>query len=160
MPGFALVSAILKEGRLNCSQDFHITSKEYEMSPRTQDDAKELVDKAIAFYSRIGKRIALAEFTNRNGPFVHDEMYLFVLNPRGTMLAHGVNDKFVGEDFLGLSDSDGKFFIKEIVNTANAKGSGWVEYTWYQPMTKQWLPKIVYFKKVDDLIICSGVYKE
>ena len=135
------------------------------MSPRkrklkTKKDAKELVEKAVAFYRRIGKRIALAEFTNRNGPFVQDEMYLFVLNPRGTMLAHGVNEKFVGEDFLGISDSDGKFFIKEIIDTANAKGSGWVEYKWYQPVTKQWLPKIAYFEKVDDLIICSGVYKE
>ncbi len=160
MPGIALVSAVLKEGRLNCSHSFHITSKEYEMSPKTQDDAKALVDKAIAFYSRIGKRIALAEFTNRNGPFVEDELYIFVLSDKGTMLAHGVNERFVGEEFLGLTDSDDKFFIREIVDTANAKGSGWVEYKWYQPVTKQWLPKVAYFEKVDNLIICSGVYKE
>ena len=135
------------------------------MSPRkrkvrTKKDAKELVEKAVAFYSRIGKRVALAEFTNRNGPFVQDEMYLFVLNPRGTMLAHGVNERYVGDEYLSITDSDGKLFIKEIVDTANKDGSGWVEYKWYHPVTKEWLPKLVYFEKVDDLIICSGVYKE
>lgn len=130
------------------------------MSPKTQDDAKAWVDKAVAFYKASGKRIALAEFTNPKGPFVQGELYIYALNPKGTMLAHGVNEKFVGEDFIDLKDSDGKHFIKEIVDTANAKGSGWVEYKWYQPVSAQWLPKTAYFEKVDDLIICSGVYKE
>jgi len=41
------------------------------------------------------------------------------------MLAHGVNEKFVGKDFIDLKDSDGKAsFIKEIVDIANSKGSG------------------------------------
>jgi cytochrome c len=130
------------------------------MSPRTQNDAKAWVDKAVAFYKASGKRIALAEFTNPKGPFVQDELYVYVLSLKGTMLAHGVNEKYVGERFLDLTDSDGKFFIREIVDAANAKGSGWVEYKWYHPVTKEWVPKLAYFEKVDDLIICSAVYKE
>ena len=63
------------------------------------------------------------------------------------------------EDFSDLKDSDGKSFIKEILETANTQGSGWVEYKWSNPVTKEVLPKKVYFKKVDDLIICSGFYK-
>lgn len=129
------------------------------MGGRTKKDAKNWVAKAIAFYFAAGKRIALAEFTNPNGQFTHDEMYIFALNPKGTMLAHGVNERFVGEDFIDIKDSDGKSFVREIVDTANAKGSGWVEYKWYHPITKQMLPKIVYFEKVDGMIICSGVYK-
>jgi cytochrome c len=87
-------------------------------------------------------------------------MYVYALNPRGTMLAHGVNEKFVGEEFIDIKDYDGKSFIREVVDIANTKGSGWVEYKWYNPVTKEILPKMVYYKKVDDLIICSGVYKE
>lgn len=130
------------------------------MSKRDKEDAKKWVEKAVAFYRASGKRIALAEYTNPNGQFVHDEMYIYALNPRGTMLAHGVNEKFVGEEFIDIKDYDGKSFIKVIVDAANKDGSGWVEYKWYNPVTKEVLPKIVYFKKVDDLIICSGVYKE
>jgi cytochrome c len=130
------------------------------MSTRDKEDARSWVEKAVAFYRASGKRIALAEYTNPNGQFVQDEMYIYALNPRGTMLAHGVNEKFVGEEFIDIKDYDGKSFIKEIVDVANKGGSGWVEYKWYNPVTKEVLPKTVYFKKVDDLIICSGVYKE
>jgi cytochrome c len=140
--------------------DVPIASKEDGMSPRSEHDAKIWVDKGIAFYSRSGKRISLAEFSNPRGPFVEGELYLFVLNPRGTVLAHGVNDAFVGEDFLDLMDSDGRLFIREILETANNEGSGWVQYKWFHPVTKKVLPKMVYCEKVDDLIICSGVYKE
>jgi cytochrome c len=114
----------------------------------------------MEFYTVSGKRIALAEYTNPRGQFVQGEQYIFVLNSKGTMLAHGVNERFVGADFIDLKDSDGKSFIREIVDTANAKGSGWVEYKWCHPGTKQVLPKTVYFEKVEDMIICSGVYKE
>ncbi len=130
------------------------------MGKRDKEDAKKWVEKAVSFYRASGKRIALAEYTNPNGQFVHDEMYIYALNPRGTMLAHGVNEKFVGEEFIDIKDYDGKSFIKEIVAIANKEGSGWVEYKWFNPVTKEVLPKVVYFKKVDDLIICSGIYKE
>ncbi len=129
------------------------------MSPRTPDDAKGWVEEAKNFYVASGKRIALAEFGRPNGSFVKDELYIFVLGSKGTMLAHGVNEKFVGEEFIHLKDSDGKHFIKEIVSGANGKGSGWVEYKWFHPLTKEVLPKTVYFEKIDDLIICCGVYK-
>lgn len=130
------------------------------MGKRDKEDAKKWVEKAVSFYRASGKRIALAEYTNPNGQFVHDEMYIYALNPRGTMLAHGVNEKFVGEEFIDIKDYDGKSFIKEIVDIASKEGSGWVEYKWFNPVTKEVLPKVVYFKKVDDLIICSGIYKE
>ncbi|HYA12865.1 MAG TPA: cache domain-containing protein [Syntrophales bacterium] len=130
------------------------------MTKRDKEDAKRWVDRAVDFYKASGKRIALAEYTNPSGQFVQDEMYIYVLNPRGTMLAHGVNEKFVGEEFIDIKDYDGKQFIKEIVDIANREGSGWVNYIWYNPVTKEVLPKKAYFRKVDDLIICSGVYGE
>ncbi len=128
------------------------------MSPGTMEKARGWVDEARRFYILTGKRIALAEFTNPAGMFTEGEMYVFVINCRGTMLAHGVNERFVGEEFMDIKDSDGKEFIKEIMDTAKAIGFGWVEYKWYHPKTRRVLPKTVYFEKVDDLIICSGVY--
>jgi cytochrome c len=130
------------------------------MSKQDKEDARRWVKDAIAFYKACGKRIALAEFTNPKGPFIHEEKYIFVLNSNGTMLAHGVNERYLGEDFSELIDSDGKNFIKEMLDTANTQGYGWVEYKWYNPATKEVLPKTVYFEKVNDLIICSGVYEK
>ena len=65
----------------------------------------------------------------------------------------------MGEEFINIKDSGGKTHIKEIVDTANAKRSGWVEYKWFHPGLRRVLPKTTYFEKVDDLSICSAVYK-
>ena len=129
------------------------------MSNQDKEKAKRWVKGAIAFYKTSGKRIALAEYSNPKGVFVQEEMYLFVLNSKGNMLAHGVNERFVGEDFRDLKDSDGMNFINEMLDAANIQDSGWVEYKWFNPVSKEVRPKTVYFEKVDDLIICSGVYK-
>jgi signal transduction histidine kinase len=125
---------------------------------RSKNDAQRMVEKAKEFVKTSGKRIALAEFTKPDGAFVEDELYIFVLGCKGTMLAHGVNEKYVGEEFIELKDSTGKHFIKQIVETANAAGKGWVEYMWFSPVVRKWLPKTVYFEKVGEMIICSGVY--
>src|SRR5512137_1738599 len=111
------------------------------MNKRAKEDAKRWVEKAVSFYKTSGKRIALAEYTNPNGQFVQDEMYIYVLNARGTMLAHGVNERFVGEDFSELMDADGQSFIREILEKANTEGSGWITYKWYNPVTKEVWPK-------------------
>jgi signal transduction histidine kinase len=81
---------------------------EDQMSPRkierTRRDAVDWVDRAMAFYNAGGKEIALAEFMNPKGQFVEDEMYLFVMDSKGVMLAHGANEKFVGKQFIDLKD--------------------------------------------------------
>jgi hypothetical protein len=129
------------------------------MLKQFKENAEEWVNKAVVFYKNSGKKIALAEYSNPTGHFVQGELYIFVLDSKGIMLAHGDNERFVGHDFADLKDIDGKRFIKEILDTANKEGSGWVKYKWHHPTTKEVLPKTVYFKKVDNLIICSGVYE-
>jgi signal transduction histidine kinase len=123
------------------------------------DDAKGLVEKAISFFKANHKGAALAEFSNPKGSFTKGEQYVFVLDSNGVMLAHGVNEKYVGKDFYRTMDSEGKRFMKEIVDAANSKGNGWVEYKWLDPVTKTEQPKTVYFEKTNGVIICSGIYK-
>ena len=110
---------------------------QFELVP---DDAKRWVEKAIAFYRANGKGTALAEFSSPHGRLVRDGQYVYVLDVNGTMLAHPVNAKYVGKDFYRIQDSDGKHFIKEIVDTANNGGSGWVEYKWFNPARKMVAP--------------------
>ncbi|MGA2938979.1 MAG: cache domain-containing protein [Syntrophobacteraceae bacterium] len=129
-------------------------------SKRTRRDAMNWVSRAVDFYNAAGKGISLAEFTNPKGEFVDGEMYIFALDTKGTMVAHGANRSFVGTQWIEVKDPDGKPFVKEILDAAHQKGNGWVEYSWYDPEIKETLPKAVYFEKVDDVIICSGVYKQ
>lgn len=130
------------------------------MYGKSGQDAKEWVQKAIEFYKKTGKAVALAEISNLKGAFVKGEMYVFVLNLKGTMLAHGTNEKYIGVDFSEVRDADGRAFVREILDVANAKGDGFVDYKWIDSPTKENLPKHAYFEKVDDLIFCSGIYEE
>lgn len=130
------------------------------MSSIKKELAKHWVEQALAFYKMSGRKIALAAFTDPAGMFVNGELYIFALDPEGVMLAHGINHRFVGKEFIDLKDSDGKPFIREIVDTAKAKGKGWIEYKWYNPVKKKWLSKTVYFENIDNVIICSGVYAD
>ena len=126
------------------------------MESNSQDQSQQWVENAKNYYRSTGRKLALAEFSDPNGMFVRDEMYIFVLDFEGTMLAHGINSKYVGENFTEVKDPDGRFFIKEIIEAANMEPNGWVEYKWFNPATKEWDSKTTYFEVVDDLILCGG----
>jgi len=130
------------------------------MYGKSGQEAKEWVQKAIEFYKNAGKAVSFAAVSNPKGPFVKGEMYVFVLNLSGTMLANGTNEKFIGLDFKDVKDSDGRSFVREILEVATKKGSGFLDYKWFNPTTKEELAKHLYFEKVDDLIFCSGIYVE
>ena len=126
---------------------------------RSLEDAKNWVSKAIAYYKTQGKKKALAEFSNPKGLFREGDMYIFVMTPEGLVVAHGADEKHIGRDFMEISDSRGKRYFQEVVEIANSEGSGVVEYWWINPSTQHIEPKNLYFEKVDDIIICSGVYQ-
>ena len=79
--------------------------EEARQSKRIRNDAMAWVDKAVDFYKNVGKRIALSEFTNPRGRFSEGEMYIYALDLKGTMLAHGANERFVGEDWIDVKGS-------------------------------------------------------
>lgn len=129
------------------------------LAQATPDDAQAWVKKGIGFFKANGKAKALAAFSDPKGEFVKGDLYIYVLDLNGKMLAHPKAD-LVGKDFMVFKDADGKTFAVDIVKTSKEKGSGWVDYKWENPTTKAVDPKTVYFEVVDDVIICSGAYKK
>jgi cytochrome c len=125
----------------------------------TADEAKNMVEKGVAYIKANGKDKAFAEFTNQKGSFIDRDLYIFVVDFKGITLAHGGNEKLVGKDMLELKDADGKFFIKSFIETAQGKGSGLVEYKWVNPQTKKIENKATYVQKVDDFFLGCGIYK-
>jgi len=125
-----------------------------------QADAQALVGKGVAFYKANGKDKAFAEFSNPKGQFTKGDLYIFVIDTKGMTMAHGGNAKLVGKDMSELKDADGKFFMKEIIKTANEKGKGWVDYKWTNPVTKKVDDKTTYVEKVDGYVFGCGIYKK
>ncbi len=125
----------------------------------TPEQAKAMVEEAVAFYNAKGNDAALAEFSNPNGKFVKGDLYIFAIDLNGMTLAHGANQKLVGKSLLEVKDADGKFFMKEMIEVAKTKGKGWVDYKWTNPETKKIEPKTSYVVKVKDLLLGCGAYK-
>ncbi|MCX5815758.1 MAG: cache domain-containing protein [Proteobacteria bacterium] len=125
----------------------------------TAAEAEAMVKKGAAYIKANGKDKALKEFTDGT-QFKKDDLYIFVLDPKGLTLAHGGNPKLVGKDMSGLKDATDKFFIKDIVEGAKAKGSGWVDYKWTNPVTKKIEDKSTYYMMSDNMVLGCGIYKK
>ena len=82
-----------------------------------------------------------------------------VIDMQGNTLAHGDNNKLIGRQLIDLKDAGGKRFIREFVDLANAKGNGWVDYQWANPVTGVLEEKTTYVQRVDDIVIGCGIYK-
>ena len=77
----------------------------------------------------------------------------------GVVRAHGANEKMVAKNLMELKDVDGKPFVKERVELAQSKGTFWQDYKFSDPLTKKIEPKLTYCEKLDDTVVCGGVYK-
>ena len=81
----------------------------------------------------------------------------FILD--GKVLAHGANAKLVGKELLDAQDVDGKFYVKERVELANKQPSFWQDDKFVNPTSKKVEPKQMYCEKLDDTVVCGGIYK-
>ena len=125
----------------------------------SREEAQAMVERAATFYKANGKDKALAEFGNPKGQFIDRDLYLITYGLDGTRLSHPYNAKLVGKSAMEAVDFDGKPYGQEMIQLANTKGSGWVDYKFTDPTTKKLSDKTTYVLKVGDIIIACGVYK-
>lgn len=121
-------------------------------------DAEGIVEKAAAFAAKNGNDKLIAEVNKKDGPFNQGDLYVFVYDKTGTLLANPVAPALIGKNQVSEPDADGKLFRKEIIEVASTKGSGWVNYKYKNPASGALEPKVSYVKKQGDLIIIAGVY--
>jgi len=126
----------------------------------TKDDAVGMVKKGVAHVKSAGKDKAYTEFTDKgNATWRKDDLYLVVYGLDGTVHAHGANAKMVGKNLIELKDIDGKPFVKERVEMAKSQASFWQDYKFTNPENKKIEPKSMYCEKLDDTVVCGGIYK-
>lgn len=132
----------------------------YSAAQGNAEEASAMVKKAVAYMKANGKEKTLQEASNNKGQFVDRDLYLSIYDLKGKVVAHGSNAKLIGADVSELKDADNKYFIKEILAKAQSGGSGWVDYKWVNPVSKEIQAKSVYLQKADDVVIASGFYKK
>ena len=125
----------------------------------TPEQATAMVKKGVAYIKANGKEKGYAAVSDKQGAFIDRDLYLVVYGLDGTVLAHGANLKNVGKNLIEQLDVDGKPFVKERVELAKAKGTFWQDYKFTNPENKKIEPKSMYCEKLDDAVVCGGIYK-
>lgn len=124
--------------------------------------AQALVKSAVAFARTQGKEALLRETNQGQGRFHTkdgDQIYLFVYDMEGVCLAIGYQTQLVGMNRLNARDPDGKPFIKDILEIARSRGSGWVDYKYPNPVTNLIETKSSYVEYMEGWVVGCGVYK-
>lgn len=124
----------------------------------TKAEAEAMVKKGVAAIKADGTEKAYAEFNKKGGKFSDRDLYLVVYGMDGTVLAHGANSKMIGKNLIDFKDIDGKAFVKERIDMAKAKPSFWQEYKFTNPENKKIEPKIMYCERLNETVVCGGIY--
>ena len=128
----------------------------------TAAEAEALVKEAIAYAKANGKDAAFKEITKQGGRFQKygGELYVFVYDMDGKVLAHGQGASKVGVNQMKAKDPDGVAFVEDRVKLAKTKGKGWHDYKYLNPKDGKKEPKTSYIEVWDGLIFGAGIYKK
>ena len=85
-----------------------------------------------------------------------NERYFFGVNYEGVNIIPGIDSIHTGGTRLSLVDIKGKQIIKEMINIAVQKGSGYLEYYFYKPGESEWIQKISYISEFKPWGWCIG----
>ena len=122
-------------------------------------EAVAMVHKVITHIKANGKEKSFTVFNSLSEKFRDRDLYVTILDMNGVELAHGANKKLQGKNLIDLKDTDGKLYMRERLEIAKAKGKGWQDYKFANPVTIKMEPKSMYFEKYEDMIISCGIYK-
>ncbi|MBB3120387.1 cache domain-containing protein [Pseudoduganella violacea] len=124
----------------------------------SRQQAEQLVGKVTAAM-RKDAGSTLSAITAKDAAWVHGDLYPVVYDMQGKVLAHGQNSKLVGKNLIDIRDVEGNYYVRERVELAKSKGKFWQNYVFVDPVTKGVLPKEMYCEKLDESVVCAGVYK-
>jgi len=125
----------------------------------TTKDAEMLVHKAVAFLKKEGKDKAFPVFSDPSGPSTYRDLYIFVIDFKGVVRAHGTKRELIGKNDFNRKDPTGKFFTQEMIKIAQEKGSGWEEYQFENPVSGKLETKVAYVERLDDFFLGCGAFK-
>jgi cytochrome c len=127
----------------------------------TEKDAIAMADRGAALIKSKGKEEMMKRITAKDPDFVQGSLYVDMRDLyTGIVLAHPINASIVGKDLTDVPDASGKKYRREIIELAQKKGKGWVDYQYKNPTSGKIEPKTTYILRVDDVVLEAGIYKK
>jgi signal transduction histidine kinase len=126
---------------------------------QTAPDAEAFVKSAVTFAKAKGTYNLIKEVNSPTTQFKKGELYIFILDMEGVVLAHGADPKLVGNDLSERRDANDVRYIQDFIKVAGEKGSGWVDYKFNNPVSGKVEDKTTFVELYQIVIIGCGVYK-
>lgn len=155
-------SSYIKRVTFPSGKDYLVGSGIYNMK-MDEIFIKDMVHQAAALIEDQGRE-AFDVLRNKKGPFYFMDTYIFVTSPDGTELVNPAQPTLEGRNLIDLKDLDGNPVVKNEIDLALEKGSGWLEMSWFKPGTNTPAPKMTFVKKAEangeTFIVGSGYYPD
>lgn len=127
----------------------------------TEKDAIAMAERGAAFMKANGKEEMMKKISAKDPDFLQGSLYVDMRDINtGIVLAHPVNPSIVGKDLTDVPDANGKRYRREIIELAQKKGKGWVDYQYKNPTSGKIEPKTTYILRVGDVVLEAGIYKK
>ncbi|NWA90025.1 cache domain-containing protein [Pseudomonas sp. D8002] len=119
--------------------------------------AKALLEKALAYYQTNGDK-AFAAFS-RQGEFVDQDRYVFVVNTKGVLLASGgPSSALIGRNVSEVLGPDLNKSFKKALAVPEGSGIQQADYRWQNWNDGKVERKHVYYQRVGQRILAVGYY--
>lgn len=125
------------------------------------EQARTLVQEAVALLKEKGPDAAAAAFNDRKGPFVRQDLYVFVFDAdSGRYVASGANPALAGTDATDLADAEGKPVLQSMIAATKDTPSAFVEYVWLNRSINKVEHKHSFVVREGKYLVGSGYYTE
>jgi cytochrome c len=128
----------------------------------TPAQAENIVKRAIVYAQKNGMDKLIQQTNQSNGVFhvgSGSDLYLLVIDKKGIARANGFRADIVGTNRLVVKDVDGKYYMRDLLEMAKTKNTGWVDYKFANPISGRIEQKSTYFEVYEDFAVCCGIYK-
>ena len=129
--------------------------------------AQEVVAKVREAASTLSKTGDVAQFNQKQGPWVWKDTYIFVFDcDKKLRVAYPLKPETVGTDIMSLKDARAGSLIypdpQAFCDAANKPSGVWKEYWWPKPGEKEGSRKISYYlsAKGTPYLVGAGVYDD
>jgi cytochrome c len=133
-----------------------LTSAAEHSTPR---EARAMFDQAVKYLQINGPEKSWAAFNNRQGAFVKKDLYVYVIDRKGTYIANGAApDSLVGLNVLDSVDAAGNPLFRQMIAVTEKQDEARIRYVWLNRKHNHVEPKVAYLHREGDYILGVGYY--
>lgn len=125
----------------------------------TPREARAFFDSAVSYLKANGPEKSWKAFNNRTGPFVKKDLYVYVIDNKGTYIANGAAPaELVGLNVLDTVDASGNPLFRNMIAVTDKQAEAKIRYVWLNRKSNHVEPKVAWLHREGDYIVGVGYY--